>query len=231
MKERESLNKEPIEKGSESAGKTKAASGRLAVFAQKVFQVVKFILGLSLLLFVYAFTVSFLGQFSQVESALRCYFWSGVASLLIIHLLIWEPAAIYNSGHKLVELIFNFFKPLVRFAPYVLPIYTIVVYLLYGLLSIFIKSVWLLQYCLFLVGFTVILHLVFSSRTLRSKKDDFLKANYIFGFAFIYLINITLVACGLYLILQEFSFGAFFNSALSLATGLFRAAFKQIFLI
>ncbi|MBM3250557.1 MAG: hypothetical protein FJZ09_06960 [Candidatus Omnitrophica bacterium] len=231
MKEKESLNKEPLERENGSAGKPKQASGRFAAFAQKLFQVVKFLFGLGLLPFVYAFTLSFLGQFSQVDSALRPYFWFGVASFLAIHLLVWEPAAIYNSGHKLVELIFAFFKPLVGFAPYVLPVYTLLAFFLYGLFSVFDKSAWALHYCLFLTGFTVILHLVFSSRTLRSKKDDFLKANYIFGFAFIYLINITLLACGLYLILQEFSFGAFFNSAMSQATGIFRAAFRQVFLI
>jgi hypothetical protein len=218
MDRKESLNKET---DSRSKG-----SG----ISEKVFGIIKFILGLALLPFVYSVSTAFLGEIGAIEKLYQNYFWAGVASLIIIYLLIWEPAIIYAKGHRLVELVFAFFKPLVRVAPFLLPIYTILLFILYGLLSLAIKSDWLLEYSLFLFGATIILHLIFSAKTVRSKKDDFLKANYIFGFSFIYILNIGLLALGLSLIFKGFSFINFSHTAYSLAKNIFHIVFKQLFL-
>jgi hypothetical protein len=115
-------------------------------------------------------------------------------------------------------------------APYVLPVYTIILFIAYGLLSAAIKSAWLVQYSLFLIGFTFALHLVFSAKTIRSKKSDFLKANYIFGFSLIYIFSLAILAFCTNLIFKEFSFVSFCNSAFQIAGNIFYAVFKQLFL-
>jgi len=153
-----------------------------------------------------------------------------VITFLIIYLFIWEPASIYNKGHKLLELVFSFVKPMVNVAPFLLPIYTIIVFFIYGVLSLLIKSSWLLEYALFLLGFSAILHLVFSAKTIRTKKGDFLKGNYIFGFSFIFILNLTLLAFGLSLIFKDFSFVNFCNISFARASKIFYAVFKQLFL-
>jgi len=84
---------------------------------------------------------------------------------------------------------------------------------------------------MFLFGFSIALHLVFSARSIRSKKGDFLKANYIFGFAFIYIVNVFILALGVSLIFQDFSFIDFFNASFQIAKGIFSAVVKQLFLL
>lgn len=199
-------------------------------FSNKVFGIIKFILGVCLLPFVYSTSLAFLSQFGLLQKSLQGYFWSGVIALLIVYLFVWEPAIIYARGQRLLEMIFIFFKPLVRLAPYVLPVYTIVLFIIYGLLSPAIKGAWLVQYSMFLIGSTLALHLVFSAKSIRSKKADFLKANYIFGFSLIYVINLTILAFCINLIFKEFSFVAFCNSAFQAASNMFYAVFKQLFL-
>lgn len=199
-------------------------------FSNKVFGIIKFGLGICLLPFVYSTSIVFFNQFGLVEKSLQGYFWSGAIALLIIYLFIWEPAIIYAKGQKLLEMIFIFFKPLVKLAPYVLPVYTIVVFIIYGLFSLAVKSAWLVQYSLFLIGFTFALHLVFSAKSIRSKKSDFLKANYIFGFSLIYIIDVAILAFCMNLIFKEFSFVNFSNSAYQAASNIFYALFKQLFL-
>ena len=125
---------------------------------------------------------------------------------------------------------FSFFKPMVNVAPFLLPIYTILFFIIYGLLSIGISAGWLLEYTLFLIGFSTILHLTFSAKTIRSKKGDFLKANYIFGFSFIFILNVALLAFGLSLIFSKFSFVNFCNISFNTAKNIFYAVFKQLFL-
>jgi len=220
----------------ESSGFTQKFSG----LGKKSFAIIKFLLGICLLPFVYSATVAFLSEFNLIEKPLQNYFWSGIITLLIIYLFIWEPAIIYAKGQKVLELIFNFFKPLVRVAPYLLPIYTIILFIIYTLLSLVVsakggsasggKSDWLIQYSLFLFGFTIALHLIFSAKTIRSKKSDFLKGNYIFGFSFIYIINLILLALFINLIFKEFSFVNFFNNSFQIAKSILYAVLKQLFL-
>jgi membrane protease YdiL (CAAX protease family) len=213
---------------------------KIAGFSRRIFAVIKFTLGICLLPVVYSSTVSFLNEFLLIEKTLQNYFWSGVISLLIIYLFVWEPNIIYIKGQKLLEVIFTFFKPLIRVAPYVLPIYTIILFVLYGPLSLIFsakggsaggaKSGALINYFIFLFGLSITLHLIFSAKSIRSKQGDFLKSNYIFGFSLIYIIDLTLLVFILSLIFQKFSFVNFCNISFQTSKAIFEAVFKQLFL-
>ena len=203
---------------------------KISGFSQKIFGITKFILGIWLLPFVYSTTISFLNEFALIEKTQQTYFWSGLISFLLIYLFIWEPVIIYSKGQKLLELVFNYFKPLVRVAPYLLPIYTIVLFIIYGLLSFIFKSVTSLNYFVFLFGFSIGLHLIFSAKSIRAKQNDFLKSNYIFGFSFIYIINLILLAIFLNLIFEKFSLVSFLNNSFQIAKNIFSTIFKQLFL-
>jgi hypothetical protein len=233
MAKKESPNKkevpkQPKEPKSKSPGSSWKSFASLGI-SQKIFGIVKFLLGLCLLPCVYAVSAVFALQISAVDPAIQRYFWAGVIAFIVFHIFIAELAIIYDSGHKLLELIFSFFAPLVKVAPYLVPVYTIVLCLVYAILSLFIKSAWLLQYTLFLLGFTTTLHLVFSAKTVRSQEDDFLKGNYIFGFSFIYIVNVGFIALILSFMVASFNFGDFAGRSLALYKYNFYAIFKQLF--
>ncbi|MBU1125964.1 MAG: hypothetical protein KKC84_08050 [Candidatus Omnitrophica bacterium] len=203
---------------------------RFSGWYQKAFGIIKLIFGLCFLPFVYAFSTSFMHESALIERALQDYFWGGVIAFLLIYLFIWEPAIIYAKGHRVIEFIFTFFKPLVKFAPYLLPTYTILLFAFFGFFSLFINARWLIESMMFLVGFSTMLHLVFCAKTIRGKKSDFLKGNYIFGFSFVYVVNVSILGLCLNFIFKEFSFVRFFNIALQNAGSIFYAVFKQLFL-
>ena len=205
-------------------------SSKISGLSSKLFGLIKIILAILILPFVYSSIVSFLNEFAQIDAHLQQIFLNGIITFLAIYLFIWEPAIIYNKGHKLLEILFSFFKPMINVAPFLLPIYTILFFIIYGLLSLGISSRWLIEYAVFLIGFSTILHLTFSAKTIRSKKGDFLKANYIFGFSFIFILNVALLAFGLSLIFREFSFVNFCNISFNIAKSIFYACFKQLFL-
>ena len=213
----------------ESLKKENNSAAKISGLSNKAFGIIKFILGICLIPFVYSFTVGFLTEFSLIEKSLQRYFWSGVVSLVVIYLVVWEPVILYTRGQKLVEIVFVFFRPLVKFAPFVLPIYTIILFILYELVSS-TGSASVLNVLIFLIGFSVALHLVFSAKAVRSRQGDFLKANYIFGFSLIYIVNVVLLAIGLNLIFKEFSIVNFFNNSFQIADNIFYAVFKQLFL-
>jgi len=206
-------------------------SSKISGLGSKIFGLIKVILAILILPFVYSSVVSFMTEFVRVDIHLQQIFLNGIVTFLVIYLFIWEPVVIYNKGHKLLEIMFSFFKPMVNVAPFLLPIYTILFFIIYGLLSIGISSSWLIEYALFLIGFSTILHLVFSAKTIRSKKGDFLKANYIFGFSFIFILNVTLLAFGLSLIFNKFSFVNFCSISFDIAKNIVYVVFKQLFLL
>jgi hypothetical protein len=214
----------------ESLKKEDSQQPKIPGLSAKAFGIIKFILGISLLPFVYSSTVAFLNELGVIEKLLQNYFWSGLITLIIMYLFVWEPVIIYARGQRLLGIIFSFFKPLVRVAPYLLPIYTIILFIGYWFLSFLIKSPWLLNYFLFLFGFSMGLHLIFGAKSLRSKQEDFLKANYIFGFSFVYILNLILTAFILNLIFEKFSFVNFLNNSFQSARNIFYAVFKQLFL-
>ena len=203
---------------------------KMSKFTSGILGAIKLALGICLLPFVYSLTIAFVKELNLIDAKLQFLFWSGAISFLAIYLFIWEPASIYAKGQKIVEVIFQFFQPLVRFAPYLLPVYTIVLFITYALATLVSKSTDLINYFIFLFGFSITLHLVFSAKSIRGKQGDFLKANYIFGFSFIYILNIVLLAVGLSFIFKDFSLANLFSFSYDKASSIFCVVFRQLFL-
>jgi len=206
------------------------SGSKMAIFSHRALDIVKFILGICFLPFVYSVSVSFFNELNSVEKLFRNYFWAGTISFIIIYLFVYEPAIIYNKGQSLSGIVFQFFKPLVKVAPYLLPIYTIVIFIIYLIFSSLFKTKESIGYFIFLFSFSLTLHLIFTARSIRSKQGDFLRANYIFGFSFVYIVDLLLLAFCLNTIFKEFSFGNFFNNSFQTGNSVFYTIFKQLFL-
>jgi len=195
----------------------------------KTFNIIKLVFGICLLMFVYSFAASFLGELKTIGKPLETEFWAGMISFVLFYFFVWEPALIYRKGFQLLEWLFKFFAPMFKIAPYVLPVYSILAFFIYVLLTFFVKNEDMVNYFVFIFGLTLAMHLVFSGKTLRGKKGDFLKSNYIFGFSFIFILNTLVAAFFMSLLFEKFSFVNFFNGGIKSAVDLFTMAFRQIF--
>lgn len=190
----------------------------------------KFAVGICLLPIVYGVSVCFTRELIKLEPVVIHSFIWGIAGFLVVYLFIWEPVVLYKKGQRILEVLFRFFAPLVKVAPFVLPIYTILIFLIYFILIPFMDTQNLLPVFLFGAGFSLALHLVFSAKTLRSKQGDPLKANYIFGFSWIYILDAFLLALFFNLVFENFSILVFLNSSCRLAKNIYQALFIQMFL-
>lgn len=214
-----------LDPGLDSGGGIKS-KGR--VFLDRIFSCIKFILGLMLLTLVYAGARSFLKESYDLERVIRLNFWYGAAAFLGIYLFVFEPANVYQRGQKIMAWIFKFIAPLVKVAPFVLPIYTLLLLLLYPLIRLINATRQMDIVFVFLLGFTMALHLVFSAKTLRSRQGDFLKANYIFGFSMVFILDLMMLAGGLNLIYGSFSFLDFFTGMTGTAHSIYTAVIAQV---
>ena len=193
--------------------------------------VLKLALGLSFMTFVYSSTIAFMGEFKNIDLKFQRPLWEGLVAFVVVYFFVWEPVKLYQKGQKILEVIFKFFAPLVKVAPYVLPIYTILLFCLYPLVYFFRPYDETTVYFVFLFGFSIALHLVFGAKSLRTKQNDFLKANYIFGFALVYIIDVLLFSLLLNLVFEKFSFVNFFNAAYRTSHEIIVAIIKQVFVL
>jgi hypothetical protein len=196
----------------------------------RILSIIKLILGLCFLAFVYTGSVGFLQELKNADRRLQDDFWSGVITFVVIYLFFWEPMKIYQKGQKILAFVFKFLAPLVKFAPYVLPIYTILILSLYPLAHHFFKHPLVLEYFIFFGGLSISLHLVMTAKTLKSKPGDFLKANYIFGFSLVFILNLLLIAICFQMLLDKFSFYNFFQGSYNESQRIWHSVFKQVFI-
>lgn len=198
----------------------------------KITSILKFIFAVVFFPILVAVSLSFSNELQKLSPHLVSAFVWGVFTYLVIHLLLYEPAPVYQKGQKITEIVFKFFAPLVRLASFFLPIFTILLLLAFYLLTITLKKPLRLEYqsyFMFFISLFMILHIVFTAASLRNRQTDFLKANYFFAMEFIYIINIGIIAGMFSLIFTEFSFLNFFNGACSITQNIFVVVFNQLF--
>ena len=200
----------------------------MPVLPGKATAVIKFAAGILLLPLFYSFSVSFINEFNTVKGDLALYFWAGAVSFAILYIFIYQPELIYDYGQQAVGALFNFYKPLARIASYLVPAYTLALFIIYWVLSVILGARGITGYFLLLIGFASALHLVFSAKFLNSGRGDFLKADYIFGFSLVYLVNLLLLGCALSLMLKGFSFAGFFTQSLRESGNIFNIIFNKV---
>ena len=192
--------------------------------------ILKFVFFILLLPFVVTSTIAFIRELNALPSDLVDFFVRGILIYLLIHVFIYEPQGVYQYGQNLVSAVFRFFSPLVKVAPFFLPIYSIIFLIVFYFAMLIFKSADLRHYFMFLVSFTLTMHLVFTAKALRDKDSNAIKPHYFFGISVIYSVNIFILALMFDLILVDFSFPQFFNSATQMTGQIYSAAFHQLFL-
>ena len=179
-----------------------------------------------------AVSVSFSNELQKLSPRLVASFVWGIFTYLLIHLLLYEPAPVYQKGQKITEVVFKFFAPLVRLASFFLPIFSILLLTAFYVLTVTLSKPLRLEYqiyFMFFVSLFMVLHIVFTAASLRSRQTDFLKANYFFAMEFIYIINIGIIAGMFSLIFEDFSFLNFYNSTCNISKAIFLVVFNQLF--
>ncbi|MEK6714851.1 MAG: hypothetical protein AABY43_02235 [Candidatus Omnitrophota bacterium] len=207
-------------------------SGALAAAkSNKLVSILKLAIFLSILPVAIGISYGFLNTLSLLDEKITDLFWAGVAAFFLVDLVILKLSGLYKKGQKIIEIIFHFFAPLVKFAPYVLPIYTILILVFSAAVSFFKDISPYRDTLLFFTGFSIILHFVYTADALRSKQSDFLKAGYFFAIILIYLFNLIILAAALDKVIPEFSFVQFFQNACASTKDAYNAIFDQLFAV
>lgn len=195
----------------------------------KLLAILKLFLALLLLPVAISVTVSFWESLSLLKPSLVSAFGWGVVSYLILHILLYEPAQVFDTGKKIAEKALGFFSPLFKMAGFCVPIFTILSFVVYYAVSLIWQGDDLFKYFVFIAAFTFTMHFVFTANALKKKQAGAMKENYFFSMFIIYIVNMLIIAGAFTLLTKEFFFFDFWKRTMEIAGAIYTASFRQLF--
>ncbi|MBU0604910.1 MAG: hypothetical protein KKH77_01325 [Candidatus Omnitrophica bacterium] len=214
-------------------------------------KVIKFIAGILAIPLMAAVTRAFYGNIVGVVelAGILKYFMWGVGAYIVLHLLFFKPMFIYVLGHEAVHAVtswvmggkINSFKvsdkggsvsttktnAVVELSPYFIPIYAIILMAVYFVVAYSYKingAVFI-----FLIGFTLTLHLVMTIEVMKIRQPDLMKSGYLFSIVIVYVLNIIIIAMLFSLLFPSFSSKKFFADSYVFSRDIYAVIIRQMF--
>jgi hypothetical protein len=175
-------------------------------FKGVLFSLVKLVLSVVLVPLVIGFTKGFIYQLDRQGSYIQNNFVLAIATYLILHIFVCEPKGIYDFGQRIVGFLFNFLVPLRKVMYYCLPFFAVLFFALYFTLNYFFDFTDITGYAVFIISFSVTMHLAITAAYLKTEQSGVLKGDYFFYLFLVYLAVVALTAALLNFILRDFSF-------------------------
>lgn len=173
-------------------------------------------------------TGNFVEVLRDIPSEGMDYFLRGAGSLFILHLFILEIRPVYEFGQKTVATILKFSPALASPVTLILPIYCFFFLVVLHLAQFWFDYPSLIKFCLFAVGFSLSLHLVYTADALRgSGKGDL--TNYYFSMSLIYILDLLLVLIWLDLIFENMPVSKLAGMMWSDASQMYHMIYKHLF--
>jgi len=216
--------------------------------------ILRFIIGILLIPVCVIVTMSFYDGIVRIKAVTESgvYFILGALFYSILHLLLFRLDFLYVLGHEVMHAVATLFSGgkvkgmkvsrkegsvktttpnfFVIMAPYLVPIYTVLIAFFYFLASFYIDTARYSPIFIFLIGFTLMLHLSYTAESMRDKQSDLMKTGYLPSICFIYLTNLIIVFLIVSLLFSEVSFIDFIGDIYDKARVFYYFFWKQLFL-
>lgn len=214
---------------------------------------IRFVFALLLIPIVISISIVLYRQLGTIKgfSGVQTLFLLGIGGYLVIHAIFYKPIYLYVLGHELTHALSSLLcggrvksinvssqggrvlttksNLIITLAPYLIPIYTVILLLMYLGLSLVIDVQNYLYLFIFLIGFSLAFHVVLTVDCLKKKQPDILKSGTPFSLFLIYIVNICVIVFILGFIFSEVSFLSFFNASTTLSKEIYLSIFTQLF--
>jgi len=216
-----------------------------------IIKMIKFVVGVLAVPVMFAVTRAFYVNIIQVQelSGILSYFVWGIVSYVVLHLLFYKPTYVYVVGHEAVHAAMSWvmggriqsFKAseeggsvttdktntAIELGPYFVPIYAIIIMVVYFVVaySYTING----AVFVFLIGFTLALHVVMTIEVMKIRQPDIVKSGYFFSIVLVYVLNIMIIAVLFSLLFKSFSAKKFFLDTWLASRDIYTAIIRQLF--
>lgn len=193
-------------------------------------------------------------QINQISgiSYYHKYFLLGGVAYLIIHAAVFKPEYLYILGHEIMHAIATWLSGgkvtsfsvsskggrvgttksniFIALAPYFFPFYTIMISLVFFVITTVLEIDPPYIIFLFLLGFTLTFHIILTIDFMKIKQTDFVHAGYLFSTCLIYIINLIEIGFVLSVLFKEVIFKDFIFSAYIGSLDIYTGVFRQLFM-
>jgi hypothetical protein len=216
--------------------------------------ILRFIISILLIPICVIVTFSFYDGIFSIKDVSKSglYFILGALLYSVMHLLLFRLDFLYVFGHECMHVFATFCSGgkasnmkvsgkegsvktttpnfFVMLAPYLLPVYTVLVAIAYFILSFFIDITKYSGIFIFLIGFTLMFHLAYTAESIRQKQSDLIKTGYFSSISFIYIVNLVIVFLIMSLFFKDVFFVDFITDIYEKTKFFYYSFWKQLFL-
>ncbi len=197
---------------------------------ERILIILKFVLAVLLLPLVIGTVVALQGEILKLDPSLQQAINIGMLSYVLMKFFVYDFDAVYKFGQGLVAGCFQFLKPVMNFAPYVFPIYTIAGIIAYTVINITGKMGGWGPLFFAVIAFTFAMHIILTAQDLYTKDTKAGKPDYFFAMALIFTVDVFLMSLLMSLAGKGFSFLNFFKGLSIASADIYVAVFKQLFI-
>lgn len=184
------------------------------------------ILGFLLILpLIIASIISFQTQILSLPVNKEVWVLWGAGSYVALNLFVYDFKNVYVFGNSQVEKVITFLKP----AGYLVPVYSILLIILYVIALILGRGAAFQPYFLFTIAFTLTMHLVLTAHEIYESDSSVLKAHYLFTFGAILIISFLIISLLLAWVIPEYSLVGFIKSLASQTFHLYKSIYRALF--
>jgi hypothetical protein len=218
-------------------------------------RILKFMLGIFVFPVCFGVSLSLYEHLNEIQIISYCqqkYFIIGAISYLMVHALVFKPSYLYVLSHELMHAVATLLSGggvkaikvsskggsvvstksniFIALSPYFIPLYVIIVVLLWlgakFLLKIHINH----GLFLFTIGFTLAFHIVLTIDFLKIRQTDLLRAGYIFSICLIYIVNVIIIGLIFSFLFNSMVFAEFLQESYAKTKDIYVCIFRQLFL-
>ena len=193
---------------------------------KEIFWAILKILGFLLILpLIIASFIAFQTQILSLPVNKEAWVLWGAGSYIALNLFVYDFKNAYDFGKSLVEKMFTFFQP----AGYVVPIFSVFLIIIYIIALLLGRGTFLQPYFLFAIAFSLAMHLILTAHEIYQSDNSVLKAQYLFTFGAVLIVNLFIISLLLACVIPEYSFVGFIKSLASRTFHLYTSVYKTLF--
>jgi hypothetical protein len=192
---------------------------------------IKFVIFILIIPVLAAVTIAFRKDISELKSIYHHSFEWGVFTYVVLNFFVSDLVLLYKFGQSTVIEIFKFWDPFAKVAPYIIPIYTLLImgayYIVVRIMNVGPNNGW----WFFAIGFTLAMHIIMSARELYEADTSSFKPNYLFEMSLVYILVIMLTVLLLNVTAWKFSVIAFAQTVIDLSYDFYQNIYFRVFRI
>ncbi len=206
-----------------------AAQGKKGSVAGSALVVLKFVLAFCLLPLVVGSAWALQAGLKEFNPSLQQAAVMGALAYVFMKFFVYDLDVVYKFGQGIVGACFQFLKPVMNFAPYVIPVYTLLAIIVYVVLNAAGSLGNMERFLMAVIAFTFTMHIVLTAQDLYAKDTTLGKPEYFFSMGLVFIVDMFLMALLMSLAAKGFSFVEFFQDVATVSGKIYMAVFRQLF--